>query len=396
MPESLTRQIRRAQGSTADIGRRLGQLAQQFGEATGMHGALRRFVGEVGSSVPVLSDDMTEPHERGAVLVSAVFAAFLTIYASRCADLIRLATSGSGILPGGEISVDLANRLAGEASKTAEHVLNMCIRALDYCPPVNLEFGDYLRGLLTADYDLVRDDNRGYRVAFIDAFRQRGIVPYEIRHLAEDSLLWEPPPMNKKELDQFSELLRSDNPNRKNDYALDLSWGLTIKREARSRSPRKNGRKVKEWLEQPDRAVLRQILGFEEPKTRRRVTIGDQTLTGEVRPIETHSVRVCRRSAPDGSSKSTLVIELTQSFWADPDKERYRGGCTLLFDLNDNTLKYLVRKRLLSKWSMQKQGVARLAAMESAAVHGQVYYPPNDSAARGKAFAIMHRCGRQP
>ena len=90
------------------------------------------------------------------------------------------------------------------------------------------------------------------------------------------------------------------------------------------------------------------------------------------------------------------MIELTQSFWADPDKERYRGGCTLLFDLNDNTLKYLVRKRLLSKWSMQKQGVARLAAMESAAVHGQVYYPPNDSAARGKAFAIMHRCGRQP
>ena len=47
---------------------------------------------------------------------------------------------------------------------------------------------------------------------------------------------------------------------------------------------------------------------------------------------------MCRRSAPDGSSKSTLVIELTQTFWADPDKERYRGGCTLLFDLNDNTL----------------------------------------------------------
>jgi subtilisin family serine protease len=396
MPESLTRQIRRAQGSTADIGRRLGQLAQQFGEATGMHGALRRFVGEVGSSVPVLSDEMTEPHERGAVLVSAVFAAFLTMYGSRCADLIRLATNGSGILPGGEISVDLANRLADEAAKTAEHVLNMCIRALDYCPPVNLEFGDYLRGLLTADRDLVRDDNRGYRVAFIDAFRQRGIVPYEIRHLAEDSLLWEPPAMNKKELDQFSELLQSDDPNRKNDFALDLSWGLTIKRETAFKKSQENGRKVKEWLEQPDRAVLRQVLGFEEPAIRRTVTVGDQTLTGEVRPIETHSVRVCRRSGPDGSSKSTLVIELTQAFWADPDQERYRGGCTLLFDLNDNTLKYLVRKRLLSKWSMQKQGAARSAAMASAAVHGQVYYPPNDPAGRGKSFAIMHRCGRQP
>jgi hypothetical protein len=116
------------------------------------------------------------------------------VYASRCADLIRLATGGSGILPSGEISVDLANRLASEASKTAEHVLNMCIRALDYCPPVNLEFGDFLRAIITADRDLVRDDDRGYRVAFIDAFRERGIVPYQIRRLAEDSLLWEPPP----------------------------------------------------------------------------------------------------------------------------------------------------------------------------------------------------------
>jgi subtilisin family serine protease len=387
MPESLTRQIREAKGSTPDIGMKLGQLAQQFGEATNMHGALRRFVGEAGSSVTALSDDMIEPHERGAVLVSAVFAAFLTIYASRCADLIRLATNGSGILPSGDISIDLANRLAGEASKTADHVLNICIRALDYCPPVNLEFGDYLRGLLTADYDLVPDDNRGYRVAFIDAFRQRGIVPYEITHLAEDSLLWEPPPMDEKLMGRFNEVLPS----------LDLTWGLTIERKSAFECSQKNGGILKTWLayaRDPERRLLRQILGFEEPAKRRTITVGDQTLIGEVRPIEAHSVRVCKRTAPDGSSKSTLVIELTQAFWADPDKERYRGGCTLLFDLNDNTLKYMVRKKLLSPWSMQKQVAARSAAMMSAAVHGQVYYPPNDPTGRGKAFAIMHRYGR--
>jgi hypothetical protein len=352
-----------------------------------MHGALRRFVGEAGSSVTALSDDMIEPHERGAVLVSAVFAAFLTIYASRCADLIRLATNGSGILPSGDISIDLANRLAGEASKTADHVLNICIRALDYCPPVNLEFGDYLRGLLTADYDLVPDDNRGYRVAFIDAFRQRGIVPYEITHLAEDSLLWEPPPMDEKLMGRFNEVLPS----------LDLTWGLTIERKSAFECSQKNGGILKTWLayaRDPERRLLRQILGFEEPAKRRTITVGDQTLIGEVRPIEAHSVRVCKRTAPDGSSKSTLVIELTQAFWADPDKERYRGGCTLLFDLNDNKLKYMVRKKLLSPWSMQKQVAARSAAMMSAAVHGQVYYPPNDPTGRGKAFAIMHRYGR--
>ena len=389
MPESLTRQIRRAQGSTADIGRRLGQLAQQFGEATGMHGALRRFVGEIGSSVPVLSDDMTEPHERGAVLVSAVFAAFLTIYSSRSADLIRLATNGSGILPGGEISVDLANRLASEAAKTAEHVLNMCIRALDYCPPVNLEFGDFLRAIITADRDLVRDDDRGYRVAFIDAFRQRGIVSYGVSHLAEDSLLWEPPPMDEGLSNRFSEVLP----------LLDLSWGLTTERKNAFDHSRKNGAILQTWLAEPKdpkRRLLRQILGLEEPAKQWTGKIGDQSFTGEIRPIETHSVRVCRRSAPDGSSKSTLVIELTQTFRAEPNQDRYRGGCTLLFDLSVNRLKYLVRKKLFSPWSVQNQTSAQLAAMTSAATHGQVYYPPQDPAGRGKTFAIMHRCGRQP
>jgi subtilisin family serine protease len=388
MPDSLTRQIRRAQGSTADIGRRLGQLAQQFGQATGMHGALRRFVGEVGSSVPVLSNDLTEPHERGAILVSAVFAAFLTIYASRCADLIRLATNGSGVLPNGEISVDLANRLASEASKTAEHVLNMCIRALDYCPPVNLEFGDYLRAIITADRDLVRDDDRGYRVAFIDAFRERGIVPYDIRRLAEDSLLWEPPPMDEELSNRFSEVLP----------LLDLSWGLTIERKSAFDHSQRNGAILQRWLAKGDdlkRRLLRQILGFEEPAKRWTGKIGDQSFTGEIRPIETHSVRVCRRSAPDGSSKSTLVIELTQTFRAEPNQDRYRGGCTLLFDRNDNHLKYLVRKRLFSPWSVQNQAKVRVAAMASAAVRGIVYYPPGDPAERAKAFAIMHRCGRQ-
>ena len=69
-----------------------------------------------------------EPHSARRILVSAVFAAFLTIYQSRCARiLIGLATNGWGILPAAKFRVDLANRLASEVSKTAEHVLNICI-----------------------------------------------------------------------------------------------------------------------------------------------------------------------------------------------------------------------------------------------------------------------------
>ena len=53
----------------------------------------------------------------------------------------------------------------------------MCIRALDYLPPVDVTFGEYLRALITADFDLVADDRYNYRVAFIDAFRTGALLP---------------------------------------------------------------------------------------------------------------------------------------------------------------------------------------------------------------------------
>jgi hypothetical protein len=78
--------------------------------------------------------------------------------------------------------------LAKEASKSAKHVLNMCIRALDYCPPVDITFGEYLRAIFTAGIDLVKDDARSYLLAFIDTFRRRYIYPECIKMLSEESL----------------------------------------------------------------------------------------------------------------------------------------------------------------------------------------------------------------
>ena len=39
----------------------------------------------------------------------------------------------------------------------------MLLRALDYLPPVDLEFADVLDSVLTADRRLVPDDEHGYR-----------------------------------------------------------------------------------------------------------------------------------------------------------------------------------------------------------------------------------------
>ncbi|MBV9879960.1 MAG: hypothetical protein JO180_05655, partial [Gemmatirosa sp.] len=67
------------------------------------------------------------------------------------------------------------------------------IRAIDYCPPVDLRFGEFLRAVITADVDLVPSDPWGYREAWIDAFARHGIYPPNVRSLAEDELRWQAP-----------------------------------------------------------------------------------------------------------------------------------------------------------------------------------------------------------
>lgn len=83
------------------------------------------------------------------------------------------------------------NRIAQEASRTAQTVLNMCIRAFEYLPPIDITFGDYLRALVTADFELSPSDEIGLRANMIEAFRARGIYPDNVASLAEESLRWE-------------------------------------------------------------------------------------------------------------------------------------------------------------------------------------------------------------
>ena len=375
MPEALLHQIKQSSGDVTKDGL-LGQLAQQFGRASGMHGALRSFIGKADRGEYNARKSEGDPHTLGAVLVSAVFAAFDTIYRARSADLIRLATNGTGILPAGQISHDLANRLAREAAKVADQVLNMCVRALDYCPPVDLTFGDYLRAIVTADHDIVPDDDRGYRVAFISSFRDRGIYPTNVRHLAEDSLLWETPPLIRAGLDELQQLIEK----------LDLRWSLNTDRFSAYQTSQANGRIVWNWLNAQN--GLLDAMGFEPPAK----GIPLAGMTGDMRPIEVHSVRPCRRTAPDGSTHAMLVIEITQTFRAEPDQSRYRGGCTLLVDLNSNQGKYIIRKRLRGENGAKDQKAARALAAERAADAGVRFVEPGDHSDSVETFALLHRC----
>lgn len=167
----------------------LTDLAQQLGRAHGNKSALRS---AIASGEPPLYNAAAEPHHLGGVLVSAVFEAYLTVYRRKSARYLRLATGGTGIAPPGELQGDLADMLADTASGLAGQFLSLIIRAIDYCPPVDIRLGEYLRALITADHDLVPDDPWAYREALIDAFLRRQIYPRHVSTLAEDALLWRP------------------------------------------------------------------------------------------------------------------------------------------------------------------------------------------------------------
>ncbi len=187
-PEVLHDQIRATRADLSKPGRLL-ELARQFGYATGSGQALRSATGlDQAAPDPRQYAEVLEPHDRGSILVAAVFDAFFRIYRNRTAGLVRAVTGGSGILPEGELQADLVTLATREASNAAQDVLTMCLRAFEYLPPVDVTFGDYLRAIVTADFELNPRDEFERRVSFIDAFRARGIYAPAVSSLAEEAL----------------------------------------------------------------------------------------------------------------------------------------------------------------------------------------------------------------
>ncbi|MDQ3690498.1 MAG: hypothetical protein M3406_10775 [Chloroflexota bacterium] len=113
--------------------------------------------------------EFAAPHLRGEVLVAAVTRTLLLMWSRRLTDLL----SSDGVS---------RKRAAEEGAKSAEHLLRMAIRAIDYCPPLEFEFADFLDAVVTSDQQLVPDDEHNYRGALIDAFGIYGIKrpPIEI------------------------------------------------------------------------------------------------------------------------------------------------------------------------------------------------------------------------
>jgi hypothetical protein len=175
-------------------GRALFDLASEFGQSTGRGAALRSAIDPDVTTeelrTPERFNKATEPHERGAIFVGAVFDAYLDRYQAAVADLIRIATNGTGVLPAGALHPDLVARATTEAIRTADRYLAMVVRAFDYLPPVDVTFGDVIRAIVTSDYALYPTDTLGLRGNLIEALRRRGIYPERVDSLTDSALIW--------------------------------------------------------------------------------------------------------------------------------------------------------------------------------------------------------------
>ena len=350
-PELLRFELSQTRGNLR-IGDLLAGLAIQFGQAIGRSRALRSAIG----IDPAITNyaTTTEPHARGSILVAAVFEAFLSIYERRIEDLLRIATNGTGILQPGAIHPDLVNRLADEAAKTAGHVAQICIRALDYCPPVDITFGDYLRALVTADSDLVGVDQYGYRVAFLQAFQARGIYPDDVRTLSVESLRWRSPTEQPANL---GDAIRQMN----------LEWGRLGDRRQAYDASKHNAALLHAWLSNPANVSesFAAELGLNFSPNPIQGSFDGFERGPDKRPLfEVHSVRPAHRVTPDGDIKTDVIVVITQrrKIPRDPKDPTgatfgFRGGCTLVIDPTNTAepIRYSVIKSIWSEKRMEWQ-----------------------------------------
>src|SRR4051812_6868439 len=173
-PDVVASGIRDARGSLGEASLLTG-LAREFGYASSRRGNVLPLRSAVdvdhidtfdadallaagAKAGPLAYTPDMEPHLMGTVLVSAVFEAFATVFRRKSERYFQVAGIDPAEIGHALVPDALVRILADEASQLARQFLDICIRAIDYCPPVDMDMGEYLRALITADVDVVPDD----------------------------------------------------------------------------------------------------------------------------------------------------------------------------------------------------------------------------------------------
>lgn len=297
------------------------ELAQQFGQACGMGHRLRSALDER-PNPSALQDSIGDPHRRGSILVAAVFDAYFSIYLRKSADLFRIYRAGGASIDSAELPIALATQLTEIAAKTADEFFQLCARALDYCPPVDITFGDFLRALMTASADLRPTTDQAVRQALMQAFRARGIYPEDASYFSEAALCWPCVPDWSATSEDGDAMLPPVNAELEID-------GVQALVELQFTLPGGRSRKIMDRNGDILRAYAfknARRLGFDD----------DPTLSAVYRPYAP-TFHQTFRTGPDGRLLSDMVVELVQTRLVPFDLQfpeagtfPLRGGVTLI------------------------------------------------------------------
>jgi hypothetical protein len=305
----------------------LAELASQFGHATGRGQALR--TANMGAD-PAQYETMIEAHERGSLLVAAVFEGFFLTYQRRTRDLLRIATGGTGRIPEGDLHPALVNRIAAEAAATAQNTLTMCIRAFEYLPPVDVTFGDFLRAMVTADIEIAPRDLYGQRAVTVEAFRRRGIHPEGVASLAEAALIWDPP---DRQLPKFPNELFDDLAAAARALSRIPTYGAS---SAAGAGLAETDRKKQNLY----RALLKEYARDHAPGLH----------LDRRKKIDVTGFHSAFRVAPDGQLLIDIVAQFAQEDETTGDElggAPLRGGTTVVAS-SDGVVRYVIAKPLVS------------------------------------------------
>ena len=258
-------------------------------------------------------------------------------------------------MPDGDLHPDLVNRIAGEAARTAQSILTMCIRAFDYLPPVDITFGDYLRALVTADFELAPADEAGQRAAMIESFRARGIYPDNVTSLAEESLLWESYepgdlplfPIHKEYtlrriLDDAYEFSRTTAPRQSSYNPADEEREADLREDVASLSDDLQEESLSDLMQEIRMDLMAYV---QDPTVAAKLSLDPQ------RKINVLGFHPVFRVAPHGQLLVEIVAQFAQKddvFDSEFGGVPLRGGTTVVAAA-DGTVRYAISKPLGSR-----------------------------------------------
>jgi phage tail protein X len=241
--------------------------------------------------------------------------------------------------------------------------------------------------LITADRELVANDEYHYRIAFINAFRKRGIFPEGVANLSVDTLCYQTYEKtgNTEEANFSKSIANFLRPFKDNlAYKTDRQSIFEETEKFIGGDPGRNKLGLHQYLFSQkglarDAPTFENITGLVLSKQFKKLGVRSSKSYGtDIPSIDISSMRLFNKTGPSGNVLNRIIMTLVETAnvsvmmnkKGDPefiagakrgtDSFLFRGACTLIFDLDDLTLKHAISKPIFDPCVTGRRRILRL------------------------------------